>query len=225
MDRFTDTYMPDRIAAFAWVSLPTWSTSTTTVASGAERPNQNWVQPKHTFTSPGGVRCWEDVAALHEFWWAMRGPVFTFAMRDPLDCASRRMAKPNVPPVIFPTDQALGDGDGLTTEFQLTKTYLYGGRMTVRTIYHPVVDSVVLAINALPLDDPSWVHGPYEFTVSRTTGKVVVNPPLDVGMHLTAGFLFDVEARWQDDNSYSGMVQAFEAGGFADLNFVEVTPC
>lgn len=225
MTRFTDVYMPERIAGFPFVSIPQWSSTITTVASGSEAANQNWKHPKHLFTSPSGVRCWDHIGDLHEFWMAMRGPIFTFAMRDPLDSASRRMLAPNLPPMIFPTDQLLGDGDGFQTEFQLQKAYTYGGRTYLRNIYHPVVDTVVLAMNALELDDGGLPGGPYTFEVDRLSGVVTIDPAPHLAITITAGFLFDVEARWQDDNSYNGIVSAFQTAGFADLNFIEVTPC
>lgn len=223
--RFTDIYLPPRIAGFPFVSTPRWSTQITAVSSGAENANQNWKHPLHRFTAPEGVRCWDDIGDLHEFWMALRGPKYTFALTDPLDSASRRMLAPGLAPDLFSTDQVLGVGDGVTTEFQLVKTYTYGPRTYTRTISHPQVDSVIIAGNALELDDLALPGHPYTFDVSRLTGKVTFDHAPTVGVVLTGGFRFDVESRWEGDDSYSGLVAAFRTAGFADLSFVEVPPC
>lgn len=227
MAAFVDAYLPERILGFGFVSTPRWSTNITQVASGAENRNQNWLNPLHRFTAPEAIRCWEDIASLHEMWMAFAGPAYSFAFRDPLDFASRRLAKPNTAPEIFATDQPLGIGDGFTTTFQLVKQYVYGGRTYSRTIAHPVVDSVLVAMNALPAGtgDPPLDGGPYFWEVDRLTGVVTFDPAPAEGVVLTAGFLFDVEARFEDDDSYDGIVKAFELAEVASLTLLEVRPC
>lgn len=223
--RFTDIYMPDRIAGFPFVSTPRWNNVITTVSNGGENVNQAWKHPLLRFTAPEGVRCWDHVGDLHEFWMAMRGTKYTFPLTDPLDACSRRMQAPGVFPDIFPTDQVLGVGDGITTEFQLTKAYTFGPRTYTRPIYHPQVDSVLIMANAKELDDATLTGHPYTFETSRLTGKVVFDHAPADGLALTAGFRFDVESRWETDDAYSGLVSAFRTAGFADLSFVEVPPC
>lgn len=227
MSGWVDVYLPPRILGFGFVSTPEWSSTITRVASGAERRNQNWAAPLHRYTAPEAVRCWEDIEDLHDMWLAMAGPVHSFSFRDPLDFASRRLAAPNLEPVVFPTDQVLGVGDGLRTEFPLLKSYSYGSRTFTRRIHHPVVSSVVVALNALApgTGDPPLDGGPYTWTVSRETGLVTFDPAPEEGLVVTAGFLFDVEARFEGDDSYQGIVTAWRVGGVADLSLTEVRPC
>src|SRR5690606_2710091 len=104
---FIDTYPPASIMKFGFVSSPRFSTGITAVASGAERRNQNWMHPLHSFVAPEAVECPEHLVALHNMWMTLRGPLHTFAFRDPLDFASRDLAAPGVVPAIGRTDQVI----------------------------------------------------------------------------------------------------------------------
>ncbi|MEG1028466.1 MAG: DUF2460 domain-containing protein [Brevundimonas sp.] len=224
-----DQYPPATIMRFAFVSSPRFSTSITAVASGAEKRNQNWAHPLHTFAAPEAVECHEDLAALHNMWMTTRGPLHSFSFRDPLDFASRDLEAADVAPPIGMTDQILGIGDGARTAFQLVRRYEFGGESYDRLIYHPIVDTTVVAINAVRLEDVT-VPGslpPIQFskTVNRTTGIVTITPAPAEGMVITAGFLFDVEARFEGDDSYDGIVRSWRVSGHADLVFHEVRPC
>lgn len=223
---FIDQYPPDSIMKFGFVSSPRFSTAITAVASGAERRNRNWAHPLHTFAAPEAVECHEHLVALHNMWMVTAGPLHTFPFRDPLDFASRDLQAPGVTPQIFATDQVLGIGDGSTTEFQLVRRYAFGLESYDRAIHHPVVDSVLVAIDATPPEDiPAFNGGPYAWTVDRETGVVTFDHPPLAGQVITAGFLFDVEVRFEGDDSYDGIVRSYRVSGHADLVFVEVRPC
>lgn len=223
---FIDQYAPASIMKFEFVSSPRFSTSITAVASGAERRNRNWQHPLHTFAAPEAVECHEHLAALHNMWMALAGPLNTFPFRDPLDFASRDLDAPDVVPDIGPTDQVIGIGDGARTEFQLVRRYTFGTASYDRAIFHPVVDTVEVAINALPpAEVPPINGGPFSWTVDRETGIVTFNKPPLAGQVITAGFLFDVEVRFEGDDSYDGIVRSWRVSGHADLVFVEVRPC
>jgi uncharacterized protein (TIGR02217 family) len=224
---FIDTYPPESIMKFGFVSTPQFSTNITAVASGAEKRNQNWANPLHTYAAPEAVECHEHLVALHNMWMTTRGPLHSFAFRDPLDFGSRNLPAPGVEPTIGATDQVLGIGDGKRREFQLVRSYAFGNQTYRRTIYHPVVDTVVVAMNALPPStaNPALPGGPYTWTVDRKTGVVTFNKPVNTGVIVTAGFLFDVEVRFERDDSYDGIVRSYRVSGHADLVFQEVRPC
>lgn len=224
---FIDAYPPPAIMKFGFTSSPRFSTAITAVASGSEKRNQNWANPLHTFTAPEAVECHEDLAALHNMWMTTRGPLHSFAFRDPLDFASRDLPAPDVAPAISATDQVLGVGDGLRTEFQLVRGYDFGGLGYQRTIHHPIVSTVLIAMNALDpaTPFPELPGGPYSWSVSRETGLVTFNQAPTAEIIVTAGFLFDVEARFVADDSYDGIVRSYHVSGHADLTFLEVRPC
>lgn len=227
MTAFVDVYLPDRILGYGFEGLPRWSTSITAVASGSERRNRNWAHPLRTYTAPEGVRCWEDLDLLHDMWLALAGPLYSFPFRDPQDFASRKLPDVNTAPAVTSVDQVLGVGDGFNREFQLQKLYTYGPLSYTRPIFHPIVDTVLVALNALDpaTPDPALEDGPYAWEVDRLTGIVTFDEPPAEDMVVTAGFLFDVEVRFESDDSYAAMVAAYKVAGHSDLSFMEVRPC
>lgn len=224
---FIDAYPPASIMKLGFVSSPRFSTNITAVASGAERRNRNWAHPLHSFSAPEAVECHEHLVALHNMWMTTAGPLHTFPFRDPLDFASRDLSAPGVTPDVGPTDQVLGVSDGTQREFQLVRRYAFGSLVYERVISHPVVETVVVALNALPpeSEDPPLPGGPYAWTVDRLSGVVSFDKVIPEGMVVTAGFLFDVEARFEGDDSYDGIVRSYRVSGHADLVFQEVRPC
>lgn len=225
MTQFVDVYLPERILGYGFRSKTITSTDITKVKSGRERRNRNWKHPLRQYSSPEGVRCWGDVASLMEMFLALGGPLYTFAFRDPLDFASVRLDYPNIEPQTSLIDQVIGVGDGNTTEFQLLKTYSYGSREYVREIYHPVLDSVEIGFNAMEGDNVLLPGGPYTWEVSRATGIVTISPAPSNGIILTWGGLFDVEVRFEGDDSLDNVIEAWTAAGFAEIAFEEVRPC
>lgn len=225
---FIDQYPPASIMKFGFVSSPRFSTNITAVASGVERRNRNWAHPLHTFAAPEAVECHEHLVALHNMWMTTAGPLHSFAFRDPLDFASRDLIAADYAPPITATDQVLGVADGATREFQIVRRYSFGGESYERVISHPEVATVVVALNALPpeTDNPVLLPGgPYAWTVSRETGVISFDKVLTAGIVVTAGYLFDVEARFESDDSYDGIVRSYRVSGHADLVFQEVRPC
>lgn len=224
---FIDSYPSMHIRRFEFVTMPRWSTDIAQVANGSEKRNQNWQHPLRTFTSPGGIACAIDINALYHQWMVTRGPKNTFPMRDPFDFASRDLQTAdelNVDPTR--TDQVIGTGDGQARTFQLVRRYSFGGETYDRPIHLPVVDSVLMAINGIdPMDIPENQGGPNPWTVTRRGGVVTFDRAPPPGASIQAGFLFDVEVRFEGDDAFEQVSKAFKANGSADLVFVEVRPC
>lgn len=225
---FVDEYLTDKIRKYPFTSAPRTSTRITQIKSGHEIRNRNWVHPLHTFTAPDAVQCHDDLEDIKDAWLALGGPFTTFPFRDPLDFASRRLRKANTAPAIGPTDQVIvAAADGTEVDFQLIKTYTFGTASYVRRITLPIVSTVEIFMNGLDpaTVDPTLPGGPYTWDVDRLTGIITPDHALTPGILVTAGFLFDTIARFEDDDSYQGIVQAFETSGHSDLSFVEVRPC
>jgi uncharacterized protein (TIGR02217 family) len=221
---FLDQYMPSSVPGYPCVSAPRTRTTVTASAGGGERRNQEWEHPLHKFVLPEAVaRKWEIVQALLLHWRIMRGPWRSWPWRDPLDFASRDLDRPNQVPTVSAADQLIGVGDGVTDSFQLVKTYVLGPETYTRPIYLPVLSSLLLAIDGVPVD-------PADYTVSRPGGVIQFNTaPAAAGggdlQHITAGFLFDVEVRFESDDAMEAILRAHRAAGFADLTLIEVRPC
>lgn len=217
MSRFIDEYAPEEMPGYPCISSPRWSTAITQVDSGAEQINQRWQHPLYRFTLPEAVRDHEVFEAVKDHWLTMRGPAHSWPFRDPLDFASVPLELPNHVPSVSATDQQIGIGDGATTRFQLTKTYQRGSQSYVRRIHLPITDSVLVSLNGTP-QASGW-------TASRPGGEIEFDSPPTPGQIVRWGGLFDVEVRFETDDSFDGIVRTFGVGGFADISLIEVRPC
>lgn len=229
MSSFVDCYLPDSIRGFPFTGSPRTSTTITQNAAGGEHRNINWAHPLRRYTAPEAIKCHDQIEDLKDHWLAVGvGPGFTFPLTDPLDFASVRLQKANLAPTVTRGDQIIGVGDGLTRTFQLAKTYTRGGRDYVRPIYLPQVDTVLLGMNGLPISTTGGgglPGGPYTADVVRYGGTVTFDHAPTAGNILTWGGLFDVEVRFEGDDSLDLIVQAYQVDGFADLSFWEVRFC
>ena len=156
------------------------------LASGREVRNAQWRGSLRRWEAGFGVRCAEDVAAVVAFFEACGGRAGAFRWRDPMDHSS---AAPGAS--VTPSDQLLGTGDGQTTTFQLLKRY----GEEVRTITRPVASSVLVAVDG----------GVVPAGADLATGLVVLTVPPAPGARVTAGFLFDVLARFDTDELIVGV--------------------
>ncbi len=222
MSGFIDEYMPDDIPGYPCISVPRFKTAIQINSGGNERRNKDWRHPLHRFILPEIVaREWFQIEALKKHWLIMRGPAHSWPFRDPLDFASCDLEVPNErDPDISELDQSLGTVDGFTDTWQLTKRYEVGAETYDRTIYLPVVESVLVARDGVLID-------PSTYEVTRPGGEIVFDVPPVLGGAgiLTAGFLFDCEVRYESDDTLETLVRTFEVGGGSDINLTEVRPC
>lgn len=222
MSGFVDQYMPEEVPGYPCISTPRTKTSIQVTSGGREQRNQEWEHPLYRFTLPEAPgRDWSVIEALKKHWLAVgRGPLKSWPWRDPLDFASRDLLVPNpvTDPAVEGDDQSIGTGDGIATSFQLVKRYIVGGETYTRTITLPVLDSVIVAIGGVTVD-------PADYTVTRPGGVVTFNTAPAADAAITAGFLFDVPVRFEDDDVFDGILRTYQVGGFADLSLIEVRPC
>lgn len=216
MSRFIDEYLPECIPGYPCVSTPVWGNVISRVSSGAENVRQIWSQPLHSFSLPVATRKHETIEALKSMWFITAGNAKTFPFRDPMDFASVALEAPNQIPVISNMDQFIGTGDGVNRDFQLVKRYEVGAEIFDRIIYLPVVDSILVSINGT---------NSTAYTATRYGGIITFDTPPDDGDVIRAGFLFDVEVRFADNDTYAGVMRAFTASGFQDITLLETRPC
>lgn len=215
---FLDQYLPAKVLGVGFISAPRTNTSIQVTFGGNERRNRNWEHPLHYFTAPEATREWAVTQGLIKHWRITAGPWLSFPLRDPLDFASRDLVKPNLVPTVAMADQALGTADGFTDSFQLKKRYTVGGENYDRDIHLPVLASVLIADNGVLV--PSS-----DYAVTRPGGVVTFDTPPANGHALTAGYLFDVEVRFESDDQLEQVMRATKVAGFSDLTLVEVRPC
>lgn len=218
---FLNVYLPDAVPGYPCASAPRFKTTIQVNAGGTERRNQEWEHPLHRFVLPEAIARNTDVINdLKKHWLITAGPFYSFPWRDPLDKATidHDPNEPDASIAISRTDHVIGTGDGFTDAFQLVKTYSRGGSTYDRTIHLPVLSSVLIA------DNGSLVSSA-DYAVSRPGGIVTFDTPPLAGHSITAGFLFDVEVRFESDDQLETLVRTWQTGGFADLTLIEVRPC
>jgi len=191
---------------------PERRTEIVTSGSGREERNARWAHARRRWNAGYGVKSLAALSAVVAFFEERRGRLYGFRWRDRLDHSSAL-------PEPAPGDQALGLGDGTRTEFQLVKTYGSLHAPYARPIAKPVAGSVRVAV-----DGVEAVAGT-DFTFDTVTGLVTFLPghipPADA--LVTAGFLFDVPARFDTDFLEVDLA-AFAAGEIPSIPVVEIRP-
>jgi uncharacterized protein (TIGR02217 family) len=201
-DGFHDVSFPAGIALGSRGG-PLRRTQVVTLSSGHERRAAQWAQSRRRWNAGYGVKSARDIEAMIAFFEARQGPRFAFRWRDPFDYSSA--AAGEVPAA---TDQVIGTGDGTGTVFALVKRYAQGG--PARAITKPVPGSIIAAVDGVPA----------AATADPLTGLLTFAVPPAAGAQVTAGFLFDVPARFDTDE----LVVSLEPGGgdVPEIPIVEV---
>ena len=180
------------------------------LVNGYEERNTPWEQSRRRYDAGLGTRTLDDLDAVLAFFEARRGMLYGFRWKDWLD---HKSCRPSETP--GEADQSIGTGDGAERVFQLVKHYAPGLNGYARTIAKPVAESVRVAI-----DGNALVEGP-DFSVDVRTGQVTLATAPATGATVTAGFEFDVPARF-DSDAIEVNLAAFEAGEVPSIPVVEV---
>lgn len=196
--------------SFGSVGGPERRTEIVTLANGFEERNTPWAHSRRRYDAGVGLRSLNDVETLIAFFEARAGQLHGFRWKDWSDFKS--CAPLSVP---GPEDQLIGTADGVTTVFQLQKTYVSGLQSYARPIRKPVAGSVVVAVS----EDPK-VEG-LEFSVNAETGEVSFTLPPEFGTRVSAGFEFDVPVRFDADTVQTS-VASFQAGDVPSVPIVEI---
>ncbi|MBW3098668.1 DUF2460 domain-containing protein [Pseudohoeflea coraliihabitans] len=209
---FHEVSLPLRLALGA-TGGPTRRTDIVALSNGGEARNSRWADARRRYDVGTGLRSLDDLYALVAFFEARRGQLHGFRFRDPLDHSS---AAPQDAPAAG--DQMIGTGDGVTALFQLHKTYADAGGATSRLIEKPVDGTVLVAIDATPLD-------PSLFAVDATRGLISIEPAAipPSGAVVTAGYLFDTPVRFDADRIEVNLA-AFRAGSVPSVPLREIRP-
>ncbi len=180
------------------------------LANGHEERSTPWAHARRRYDAGFGLRSLDDLDQLLAFFEARRGQLHAFRWKDWTDYKSCGLAA-----TITPFDQRIGMGDGQQTQFQLTKRYASGQEFYLRPIRKPIANTVYVALGGDPkLQDD-------EFSVNPDTGIVTFVIPPDIGAEISAGFEFDVPARF-DTDSLQTSIAAFSAGELPNVPILEV---
>ncbi|WP_422022948.1 phage distal tail protein, Rcc01695 family [Roseibium sp.] len=184
-DEFHDVRFPDSISLGSRGG-PERKTVVVALASGKEQRNQQWQASRRRYDAGYGIKQVDDLNAVIAFFEERRGRLSAFRWKDWADYKSCDPSE-----TVTATDQHLGIGDGVQTDYQLIKTYGAGFNPYVRTITKPVPGSARVALNGA-------LQGG-GFVVNPITGRVSFSVAPGGGVVVTAGFEFDVPARFDTD--------------------------
>lgn len=196
--------------SFGSAGGPERRTEIVTLANGFEERNTPWEHSRRRYDAGVGLRSLNDVEALIAFFEARTGQLHAFRWKDWSDYKS-------CPPLSTPApdDQLIGIGDGVTTVYQLQKTYISGLQSYVRPIRKPVAGTVVIAVAGDQKIES------LEFSINLATGEITFVLPPDLGTRVTAGFEFDVPVRFDTDTIQTS-VASFQAGEVPNVPVVEI---
>ena len=189
---------------------PERRTEIVTLVNGFEERNSPWAHSRRRYDAGAGMRSLDDFAALIAFFEARRGQLHGFRWKD---WADYKTCLPSQS--VSALDQEIGVGDGVTTVFQLRKTYASGGSTYTRDLVKPVAGSVKVAVAGVVQTLPA------EFTVEEARGIVTLNLPPALGAVVTAGCEFDVPVRFDTDR-ISASIASFQAGEVPAVPVIEV---
>ena len=204
---FHEVRFPTAVA-FGASGGPERKTDIVALGSGHEERNSRWADSRRRYNAGYGVKSLDDLHAVIAFFEERRGRLYGFRWKDRADWKS---CAPSAAPAA--TDQAIGTGDGATTEFQLVKTYGSVHAPWTRTIAKPVAGSILVAVDGTPLSE-GW-------SCDETTGIVTfATAPAD-GAAITAGYEFDVPVRFDTDTLEINLSH-FAAGDIPAIPLVEI---
>ena len=204
---FHDVLFPLAIALNS-VAGPEFSTDVTETAGGWEKRNQNWGGARLRYNVASGVRDRADYEVLLAFFYGRAGRANGFRFRDWSDNKSCALTATPAH-----TDQLLGTGDGANQFFQLRKSYVSGPVTYVRKITRPVAGTVKVGLGGIN-QSGGW-------TVNAATGLITFAVPPGNGVAVTAGYQFDVPARFDIDRLEPASL-LIDVVALPDLPIVEI---
>lgn len=196
--------------SFGSVGGPERRTEIVTLANGFEERNTPWAHSRRRYDAGVGLRSLDDIEVLLAFFEARRGQLYGFRWKDWSDFKSCRASQ-----IITATDQVIGIGDGVQTEFALSKTYRSGEADYTRPIQKPVAGSVLVAVQGEARKEG------IDFSIDLTRGAILFDTPPDIDVSISAGFEFDVPVRFDSDLVQTS-VASFQAGDVPNVPVVEV---
>lgn len=196
---FHDVEMPDT-AAVSVRRVTHFKTDIVETGSGFEYRNALHGRARHSYVLESGPRAPAELRPLVQFFEARQGRQYGFLLRDWLQPHSGAGDAPT------DADQGVTPLDASGRLFGLHLASKDGG-VSVRPIFKPVAESVLLACNGRRLQPQE------DFVLNAADGTVRLTRPLADGDALTAGFFFYVPVRFDADR----MELMRRAGGLAEL--------
>jgi uncharacterized protein (TIGR02217 family) len=208
---FHEVRFPTAISRGA-VGGPERRTDVVVLGSGFEERNSRWADSRRSYNAGYGIKALDDLDAVLAFFEERRGRLHGFRWRDHADFKS---CAPQAVPSFL--DQPIGTGDGGTPVFQLAKTYGATHAPYTRIIKKPVAGTVTVAVGGAQQSEGT------DFILDAATGAITFTPGHvpGVGAAVTAGFEFDVPARF-DTDKLEVSLSGFQHGAIPNIPIIEI---
>lgn len=209
MNGFHDVLFPLAVALGS-TGGPERRTEIVALGSGREERNQRWAVSRRRYDAGTGVKTLDDLYAVVDFFEERRGQLYGFRFHDPLDHKSCAPGQDHAG-----TDQLLGVGDGVETDFALIKTYGDLFAPFKRPIMLPREGEIAVDVGGVARvlgADFTFADGMISFLPHAV-------PPL--GAAVSAGYAFDVPVRFDTDRLAVSISQ-FRAGAIPSIPLVEI---
>ncbi|QDP62302.1 MAG: hypothetical protein Unbinned8472contig1000_2 [Prokaryotic dsDNA virus sp.] len=182
---FLDIRLPLKLS-FGSSSGLQFQTDVVTYGNGKTYRNSRWNYQRASMDLSYIVKDRADAVEVYNFFQLAAGRFNSFRVKDNFDYTSNDdgASSPTA------TDQSIGTGDGSETDFQLTKTYTNGAYSYTRNITKPVSGTVLVAVAGTPTTN---------FTIDTSTGIISLGFVPTLGQAITAGYEFDIEMRFDQD--------------------------
>lgn len=179
---FHDVLFPKEIS-YGSRGGPSFKTTVISLASGLERRNQEWSRVRALYDVSHGIKSPEELDQLRSFFYARRGMAHSFSFYDWGDNTI--------------TNQNIGVGDGVKTQFQIIKSYIDESNYQYDRAITKIETGTDLPItaNGTPL-----IKGT-DYQLNTSTGMVTfaVAPALGVVLNLPYA-VFYVHCRFDIDH-------------------------
>ena len=173
---FDEIRFPDDVS-FGAKGGPEFNTNVVIFNSGFEQRESKWSSSRLRFDVSTGLKTKAQLDELISFFRARKGRAIGFRFKDWVDYKVK--------------SQVIGNGDGITREFQLVKSYTYGDFVCTRIINKPVINTVKIYLDS--------VEQSSGFEVDFESGRICFDfAPLE-NIVITADFEFDVPVRFDND--------------------------
>jgi uncharacterized protein (TIGR02217 family) len=208
---FHEVRFPTAISRGA-VGGPERRTDVVVLGSGFEERNSRWADSRRGYNAGYGVKSLDDLDAVLAFFEERRGRLHGFRWRDHADFKS---CAPQAVPSFL--DQPIGTGNGSTAVFELAKTYGATHAPYTRIIKKPVAGTVTVAVGGAQQSEGT------DFILDAATGAITFTPGHvpGVGAAVTAGFEFDVPARF-DTDKLEVSLSGFQHGAIPNIPIIEI---
>lgn len=179
---------------------PTFMTHIFDMNGGLEQRQCLWSRAKHRYDVSLGIRDKADMEDVREFFVAVKGRKNSFRYKDWNDFKL--------------SSELIGTGNGTTTAYQITKTYVSGSYSFVRNIRKPVAATIQVYVNDVLKTITT------DYTLDATTGIITFTsaPPNTHTVKVTGEF--DVPVRFDTDVMTASHV-GFDAEDWSGISLVE----